>query len=313
MRSFIVGARYPVLFAVLTFWLSEAAFRPPATDDLSYNDRHWNGWGDVLAGYSEGDCGWSPCKCTMRFWPDSTFSSGSWVDRNYRSPGPVYALVRIPYSLLGVHKISPERKGKGSDRIFPPDDEHPTDIIALLMWIVGCYGSVLVLGFFRRRKRKRLKAKGLPANSQGFSKLSICLIGFMALALALGFAVEVRNATEFNDEPVGITAPLMWALMWIAICSGGVVFLRNLRKRNQVVAEAEESSSRPPIRKRILIGILVFLIMGIAAAEIRNWSRVNLRKTKVQEPGCGAGVGGVKVAGPAIGLPLCNRLSGFGN
>ncbi len=266
---------YPVLFAILTFWLSEAAFRPPATDKLGYDDRHWNGWGDVLAGYSEGSCGYSPCKCTMRFWPDSTFSSGRWKDRNYRNPGPVYALIRIPYSLLDIHLISPERKGKFSGMKFPPDDDHPTDIIAFLMWTVVCYSSVLIFGFFRRRKRKKLEAKGLPVNSQSFSKL---FIGFLVL-MALGFAMEVRNATKFNDDPINIIAPLMWALMWIVICYGSVVIFRVLLKRRKKTTEAEGLSPLPLSHRKLFIGFVILMTMGIVAAEIRNWSRSQLRKS----------------------------------
>ncbi len=218
----------------------------------------------------------------MRFWPDSTFSSGTWKDYNYRSPGPVYALIRIPYSLLDIHLISPKRKGKFSGGRFPPDDDHPTDIIAFLMWTVGCYSSVLIFGFFRRRKRKKLEAKGLPMNSRSFSSepdAGIQLfIGFLVL-MALWFAMEVRNATKFTDDPTNIIAPLMWALMWIVICYGGVVIFRVLLQRKRKTTEAEGLSPLPRNHSKLFIGFVILMTMGIVATEIRNWSCAQLRKT----------------------------------
>ena len=123
---------YPVLFAILTFWLSEAAFRPPRTDDLrSYKEDYWHGWKGVIKGYSIG------------------------MER----AGPAYHIAKIPYQLFGVHEISPKRKVGKSSRIIPADRERPVDRIALLIWIFICYGGAIIVGVNRRLNSVHIRTR----------------------------------------------------------------------------------------------------------------------------------------------------------
>ena len=156
---------YSVLFAILTFWFSEAVFRPPSTDKESYRD--WSGWVKVINGDSEGG---------YNTWDDDVLFWGT---------GPVYAFVRIFYDKLGLHTYAPDRK-KGP-RTFPPDRKHPTDILALLMWIFICS----VIGFVWRKKSKKAEANGTPLNTQKYRKPIIAAAILMGLVIV---AAEVRNA-----------------------------------------------------------------------------------------------------------------------
>ena len=120
---------YSVLFAILTFWMSEATFRPPSTDREI--DRDWSGWVKVISGESEGG---------YTNWRDD--------DILFWGTGPVYAFVRIFYDKLGLHTYAPDRK-KGP-QTFPPDRHHPTDILGLLMWIFICSIVGSIIGFVWR-------------------------------------------------------------------------------------------------------------------------------------------------------------------
>ena len=164
-KKIFLSIGYSVLFAILTFWMSEATFRPPSTDQES--DRDWSGWVKVISGESEGG---------YNTWDDDVLLGGT---------GPVYAFVRIFYDKLGLHTYAPDRK-KGP-RTFPPDREHPTDILALLMWIFICS----VIGFVWRKKSKKAEANGTPLNTQKYRKPIIAAAILIGLVIV---AAEVRNA-----------------------------------------------------------------------------------------------------------------------
>ena len=160
---------YSVLFAILTFWMSEATFRPPSADQES--DRDWSGWVKVISGDSEG--GYNKRDDDVLFW----------------GTGPVYAFVRIFYDKLGLHAYAPKRK-RGS-QIFPPARHYPTDILALLMWIFICSVVGSIIGFVWRKKVKKAEANGTPLNTQKYRKPIIAAAILMGLVIV---AAEVRNA-----------------------------------------------------------------------------------------------------------------------
>jgi len=160
---------YSVLFAILTFWMSEATFRPPSTDQES--DRDWSGWVKVISGDSEGG---------YNTWDDDVLFWGT---------GPVYAFVRIFYAKLNLHAYAPDRK-RGS-QIFPPADDHPTDILGLLMWIFICSIVGSIIGFVWRKKSKKAEANGTPLNTQKNRKPIIAAAILIGLVIV---AAEVRNA-----------------------------------------------------------------------------------------------------------------------
>ena len=128
-KKIFLSIGYSVLFAILTFWMSEATFRPPSTDREI--DRDWSGWVKVISGESEGG---------YTNWRDD--------DVLFWGTGPVYAFVRIFYDKLGLHTYAPDRK-KGP-QTFPPDRHHPTDILGLLMWIFICSIVGSIIGFVWR-------------------------------------------------------------------------------------------------------------------------------------------------------------------
>ena len=163
----VVG--YSVLFAILTFWFSEAVFRPPSTDQES--DRDWSGWVKVISGESEGG---------YNTWDDDVLLGGT---------GPVYAFVRIFYDKLNLQEFAPDRK-KGPQTL-PPARHHPTDIIALLMWIFICSVVGSIIGFVWRKKVKKAEANGTPLNTQKYRKPIIAAATLMGLVIV---AAEVRNA-----------------------------------------------------------------------------------------------------------------------
>ncbi len=163
----VVG--YSVLFSILTFWFSEAVFRPPSTDQES--DRDWSGWVKVISGESEGG---------YNTWDDDVLLGGT---------GPVYAFVRIFYDKLNLQEFAPDRK-KGP-RTFPPARHHPTDILALLMWIFICSVVGSIIGFVWRKKVKKAEANGTPLNTQKHRKPIIAAATLMGLVIV---AAEVRNA-----------------------------------------------------------------------------------------------------------------------
>ena len=160
---------YSVLFAILTFWMSETTFRPPSTDQES--DRDWSGWVKVISGDSEGG---------YNTWDDDVLFWGT---------GPVYAFVRVFYDKLNLHAYAPDRK-RGS-QIFPPADDHPTDILGLLMWIFICSIVVSIIGFVWRKKSKKAEANGTPLNTQKYRKPIIAAAILMGLVIVVA---EVRNA-----------------------------------------------------------------------------------------------------------------------
>ena len=160
---------YSVLFAILTFWFSEAVFRPPSTDQES--DRDWSGWVKVISGDSEG--GYNKWDDDVLFW----------------GTGPVYAFVRVFYDKLNLHAYAPKRK-RGS-QIFPPARHYPTDILALLMWIFICSVVGSIIGFVWRKKSKKAEANGTPLNTQKYRKPIIAAAILIGLVIV---AAEVRNA-----------------------------------------------------------------------------------------------------------------------
>ena len=52
LKKLTNAVRYSFLFALLTFWFSETAFRESSTDHFSQS--HWTGWVDVTKGISGG-------------------------------------------------------------------------------------------------------------------------------------------------------------------------------------------------------------------------------------------------------------------
>ena len=161
---------YSVLFAILIFWMSEATFRPPSTDREI--DRDWSGWVKVISGESEGG---------YTNWRDD--------DVLFWGTGPVYAFVRIFYDKLNLQEFAPDRK-KGRQTL-PPARHHPTDIIALLMWIFICSVVGSIIGFVWRKKSKKAEANGTPLNTQKYRKPIIAAAILMGLVIV---AAEVRNA-----------------------------------------------------------------------------------------------------------------------
>ncbi len=160
---------YPFLFAILTFWLSEASFRPPDTYLRSnYKDDYWHGWKGVIKGYSIG------------------------IER----AGPVYHIAKIPYELFGVHEISPKRRvAKNSSRIIPADRKRPVDIIALLIWIFICYGGAIIVDVNRRLNKRVIEANGMPLHSRSYRKPMIVVVALMSLGITVA---EVRNTMRSN-------------------------------------------------------------------------------------------------------------------
>jgi hypothetical protein len=149
--------------------MSEATFRPPSTDQES--DRDWSGWVKVISGDSEG--GYNKRDDDVLFW----------------GTGPVYAFVRVFYDKLNLHAYAPDRK-RGS-QIFPPADDHPTDILGLLMWIFICSVVGSIIGFVWRKKSKKAEANGTPLNTQKYRKPIIAAAILIGLVIV---AAEVRNA-----------------------------------------------------------------------------------------------------------------------
>ncbi len=160
---------YPFLFVILTFWLSEASFRPPDTYLRSnYKDDYWHGWKGVIKGYSIG------------------------IER----AGPVYHIAKIPYELFGVHEISPKRRvAKNSSRIIPADRKRPVDIIALLIWIFICYGGAIIVDVNRRLNKRVIEANGMPLHSRSYRKPMIVVVALMSLGITVA---EVRNTMRSN-------------------------------------------------------------------------------------------------------------------
>lgn len=157
---------YSFLFALLTFWFSETAFRKSSTDRFS--QRHWTGWVDAAKGIS---------------------GAKEWG-------GPIYKINAWAYDELELEDLFPDlTDGEGSLSGFRMN--YPYDRIAFGMWAFIC--CVYGLGFRYVLRLIRLK-KGMnddkTLNSKKLKKLRKPLVVIIALML-LGIAVgEVRNASH---------------------------------------------------------------------------------------------------------------------
>ena len=83
------------------------------------------------------------------------------------------------------------RTGKKGRQTLPPDRHHPTDILALLMWIFICSVVGSIIGFVWRKKSRKAEANGTPRNAQKYRKPIIAAAILMGLVIV---AAEVRNA-----------------------------------------------------------------------------------------------------------------------
>ena len=163
-----------VLVAILTFWLSEAAFRPPTLEHDSSRD--WQGWSNVLNGES----------------------------RASRNGGPVYAVVRVLYDEFDLDNGLPRwiRGSYGSS---------PDDRVALGMWIILCLPIGFIVGLIwakiRLKKARKEQAFDIPFVSKKMRTVMIYAAVLMGVLIS---AFEVRNIMrrslrEANIALIGAT------------------------------------------------------------------------------------------------------------
>lgn len=162
-----------VLFAILTFWFSEAVFRPPSTTD-SESMLNWTGWLDVAKGESRGA------------------SKG----------GPIYKINRWIYDEFDIDELFSYQStfaglwdvdliGGESNTL----SDYPYDRFAFGMWAFICSVVGSIIGFVWRRKVKKAEASGTPLNTQKYRKPIIAAAILMGLGIA---AVEVRIVMRKN-------------------------------------------------------------------------------------------------------------------
>ncbi len=156
---------YSFLFALLTFWFSETAFRESSPDRFS--QRHWTGWVDAAKGISGG----------------------------MKRGGPIYKINAWVYHELELEDLFGDlTDGEG---VLGGHKDWPYDRIAFGMWVLICCVSGLGFRYVLRLIRYK---KGMNddkiLNSKKLKKLRKPLVVIIALML-LGIAVaEVRNASH---------------------------------------------------------------------------------------------------------------------
>ena len=129
---------YSFLFALLTFWFSETAFRKSLTDRFS--QRHWTGWVDAAKGIS-GKKEWG---------------------------GPIYEINAWAYDELEIEDLFPDltdKKGYLSGR-----QDWLYDRIAFGMWAFICCVSGLGFGYVLRLIRFK---KGINEDENRFYSFSL--------------------------------------------------------------------------------------------------------------------------------------------
>ena len=171
-----------VLFAILTFWFSEAVFRPAPSANPRESSGGWKGWIKVISGNSNG-------------------SFNRWHGNSFNNVGPVYLFVRAFYDDLDIDKLV---KALPLDKIFgrsdisiDVDESHPNDIVALFMWIFTCSIAGPIIGYIWRKKVKKAEASGVSFSLKKYRKPIIITASIMSLMIV---GVEGRNAITNNSR-----------------------------------------------------------------------------------------------------------------
>ena len=165
MKKLANAVGYSFLFALLTFWFSETAFRESSTDRFS--QRHWTGWVDAAKGISGGK---------------------EWG-------GPIYKINAWAYDELALEDLFPDlTDGEG---VLGGRKDWPYDRFAFGIWVIFCCivgaGFRVVIRFINSRKAM---SNDEALNAKIIQKLRKPLVVIIALML-LGIAVaEVRNASH---------------------------------------------------------------------------------------------------------------------
>lgn len=169
-----------VLFAILTFWFSEAVFRPAPSANPRESSGGWKGWIKVISGNSNG-----------------SFSHGG-GGNSFNNVGPVYLFVRAFYDDLNIDKLV---KALPLDKIFgrtplsiDVDRSAPNDFVALLMWVITCSIAGPIIGYIWRKKSK---ASGVSFSLKKYRKPIIITASIMSLMIVV---VEGRNAITNNSQ-----------------------------------------------------------------------------------------------------------------
>ena len=166
-----------VLFALLTFWVSEASFRSPRVD-AENKEVEWSGWGNIFNGQT----------------------------RPGQDGGPVYELVESFWDEVGAEEILPASWLQGKGQLGRADVDSLSDRVVLAIWVVGSIiigyigGLVWFWVSFRRAKRDLAFGGSIVASKTRSILIFVALgMGFFAVLLEVRTVMRV-NMRETNNS-----------------------------------------------------------------------------------------------------------------